>query len=75
VDPPRHVDDLIVTVHARGHRIFGGVLDPATASIIGHNMAEAGLAGDFRDLPSVREWARGIAAELMPTAEQAAAPS
>jgi menaquinone-dependent protoporphyrinogen oxidase len=64
VDPPRRVDDLIASVRARGHRIFGGVLDPATAGIVGRNMAEAGLAGDFRDLPAVRDWARGVAASL-----------
>jgi menaquinone-dependent protoporphyrinogen oxidase len=58
-------------VHARGHRIFGGVLDPGTTGIVGHKMVDAGMAGDFRDLPVVREWARGIAAELMPSMEQA----
>jgi menaquinone-dependent protoporphyrinogen oxidase len=75
VDPPRHMDDLIIAVHARGHHVFGGVLDPATAGIVGRRMADEGLAGDFRDLPAVRQWARGIAAELMPAQEQAGSRS
>jgi menaquinone-dependent protoporphyrinogen oxidase len=71
VDPPRQIDDVIAAVQARGHRIFGGVLDSATAGIVGRNMAEAGMEGDFRDLPAVREWARDVAAALFPMHEQA----
>jgi menaquinone-dependent protoporphyrinogen oxidase len=71
VDPPRQIDDLIITTHARGHHTFGGVLDPATTSIVGRYMADAGMAGDFRDLPAVHQWAKGIALELLPVGELA----
>jgi menaquinone-dependent protoporphyrinogen oxidase len=72
-DPPRQVDNLIIATHARGHRTFGGVLEPVTAGIVGGFMADAGMAGDFRDLPAVRAWAKGIAAELT-SVHRSAAP-
>jgi len=44
---------------------FGGRVDPAGGSFDMEIMAQAGLAGDWRDFARIRSWARAIAGDLL----------
>lgn len=63
IPPVRGVRRLAERIGARGHTTFGGRLVQDTRGFIASRMA-ARSAGDYRDRRQVREWARGIAAEL-----------
>ncbi|MGW5516369.1 flavodoxin domain-containing protein [Nocardia africana] len=52
-------------VNARDYTIFGGRLAADAHGFPAAAMAKT-MAGDFRDPQHVREWATGLAAELMP---------
>jgi len=58
---PANVARLRAAIDADPPVTFGGVLDPATArGFLARRMAQGELAGDFRDMTSVRRWAAGI---------------
>jgi menaquinone-dependent protoporphyrinogen oxidase len=63
---PVHLDDLIHTTHARGHRIFVGTLDKDKLSLGERLIATVVRApsGDYRDWDEIHAWAREIATEL-----------
>jgi menaquinone-dependent protoporphyrinogen oxidase len=65
---PAHLDELVATTGARGHRIFVGKLDKSGLGLGERLMARAVKApeGDFRDWPAIRAWAREIATTLEP---------
>jgi menaquinone-dependent protoporphyrinogen oxidase len=63
---PDEMPSLLTRLDARGHRTFGGALDPS-----GLALAERAVvallqvdSGDFRSWPDIRAWAAHIAAEL-----------
>ena len=65
IDPPE-VTALRETVHLRGHRMFGGKLDPKQL----HGFQRVALLlvgrlrGDYRDWRQIEDWAEKIAADL-----------
>lgn len=71
-DPPKPLEDpvdataLMRQTHARDHRVFGGVLDPAELGLGERGIVRALRApmGDFRDFAQVAAWAEEIAAWL-----------
>ena len=65
IEPTRQVAAIAERLGARGHRTFGGVLDPDTHGWLAGKMAAGGLAGDHRDAEAIRAWGREIAAELV----------
>jgi menaquinone-dependent protoporphyrinogen oxidase len=72
---PQGVAEMIERIHARGHRIFAGRLDPDRLGlrekvIVGMLRAPK---GDFRDFPAVTAWAGEIADALLPQLETAEA--
>lgn len=72
----KKVDALAAAVHARGHAVFQGAFDPnegpkALSERFVRMMPAAKRilpAGDFRQWDVIEGWARGVAAEIMPTA-------
>jgi menaquinone-dependent protoporphyrinogen oxidase len=44
---------------------FGGRVHPADDGLEARIMTAAGLAGDWRNFPRIRGWARGIAADVL----------
>lgn len=60
---PPEVADLAATIGART-TTFGGRVDASDEGLETRIMAEAGLAGDWRDFGRIRGWARSIAAEM-----------
>ena len=63
---PEHLDDLLAKTGARDHKVFVGRLDKGRLNLaerLAARMVKA-PAGDFRDWNAIRDWARGIAAEL-----------
>ena len=62
---PKKVQKYARVVGAAPVVTFGGRLQPDTATgFLARHMARGPLAGDFRDLDSVRNWARTIADHL-----------
>ena len=63
---PAIVGELAERTHARGHRVFGGVLDRSRLGIGEKIVASVVRApeGDFRDWPEVRRWASEIASDI-----------
>lgn len=64
IPPVRGVTKIMEKIGARGHITFGGRI-PENAEGMAKKMAEEN-AGDWRDPTQVRNWAREIAAELIP---------
>ena len=65
-EDPADLAEIMVATHARGHRLFAGKVDTAILGLGERVILKAVRApdGDFRPWDDVREWARGIAAEL-----------
>ena len=63
---PAQIDDLMKSIHARGHRNFVGKLDKGSLGVAERLIASVVRtpAGDFRDWDTIRGWARDIAAAL-----------
>ena len=61
---PAVVDRLADEIGVRGRAMFGGRVDAQQDSFAMAIMAQAGLEGDWRDLPRVRGWALEIASAL-----------
>lgn len=51
---------------ARGHRTFGGRLEPDAGGLASWWLARSGPAGDYRDESRARCWASSIATDLRP---------
>jgi len=51
---------------ARGHRTFGGRLEPDAGGLANWWLARSGPAGDYRDETRARAWAASIAKDLRP---------
>ena len=64
VPQPAVVDRLADEIGVRGRAMFGGRVDAQQDSFAMAIMAQAGLEGDWRDLPRVRSWALEIASAL-----------
>jgi menaquinone-dependent protoporphyrinogen oxidase len=60
-----HVEAEVASIRPRGHRTFGGRLLPDTPGVPAEMLATHRV-GDFRNWDQIRDWARGIAAELRP---------
>ncbi len=71
---PKQTQDLDVAIAPREHRVFFGVLDPATLGLAERAMRKlpAGRQllpeGDFRDWSEIEAWADGIATVLTQSA-------
>lgn len=65
-EDPTDLAEIMAATHARGHRLFAGKVDTAILGLGERVILKAVRApdGDFRPWDDVREWARGIAAEL-----------
>jgi menaquinone-dependent protoporphyrinogen oxidase len=65
---PLDIPELIESTRAREHKVFAGRLDAHSLGLAERLVAKAVHApeGDFRDLGSVIDWARSIAACLTP---------
>lgn len=63
---PHHLDELMVTARARGHRIFSGRLDKDQLGLGERLITKAVHAplGDFRDWDDIRDWAIEIGETL-----------
>ncbi|MFL5679895.1 MAG: flavodoxin domain-containing protein [Chloroflexota bacterium] len=72
-DPPKPVDDPVDAAHtaarigARGHRVFGGRIDPKALGFGERAVVRVVHApeGDFRPWDEIRAWTRGIAVSLV----------
>ncbi len=66
-DDPNRLAEPLGTVQARDHRVFVGKLDPSHMSLADRLIIRAfhSPSGDFRDWDAIREWAQGIASELL----------
>jgi menaquinone-dependent protoporphyrinogen oxidase len=64
VPHPHGVDELADDIGARGRAMFGGRIDARQGGFAMAIMTEAGLEGDWRDMPRVRRWALQVAATL-----------
>lgn len=60
---PPHAAEIVAQVPYRGHRTFGGRLDPSQSEVDGRILATHPV-GDFRDWAAIRAWASAIADEL-----------
>ncbi|MDX1689002.1 MAG: flavodoxin domain-containing protein [Candidatus Promineifilaceae bacterium] len=63
---PEHLDDLLAQTEARDHMVFVGRLDKSQLNLaerLAVRMVKA-PEGDYRDWDAIRDWARGIAAEV-----------
>ena len=56
-------EEIVAAVGYRGHRTFGGRLDPEAPGIDAQTLATHQV-GDFRDWTAIREWAGSIARDL-----------
>ena len=69
---PKDVAGLTESVHARGHRVFFGALDPdalkGPEGLMTHLPGGKKVmpAGDFRDWDDIDAWAQAIGKELQP---------
>jgi menaquinone-dependent protoporphyrinogen oxidase len=63
---PKEVAGFQQRLHARGHRLFGGVMRRDQGSALGTAVlyAMGGRYGDFRDWSDVDRWAEEISAQL-----------
>jgi len=68
---PEEVAALAGEIGART-TTFGGRVDPDEAGFDLQIMANAGLAGDWRDFGRIRAWARGIAVDVLVRATEVA---
>ncbi len=59
IPPTRRVQSLARLIGARGHATFGGRLARDARGFLATAMARK-AAGDWRDSPQIRRWARGI---------------
>jgi menaquinone-dependent protoporphyrinogen oxidase len=64
IPPVAQAAQAVRTLHARGHVTFGGRLDQFAEGFIARAMVRGGHGGDFRNDERIRDWSRGIAAEL-----------
>ena len=67
-EDPADLPEMMEATHARAHRLFAGKIDRAVLGL-GEKViltAVRSPEGDFRPWEDVRDWARGIAAELEP---------
>lgn len=69
---PKEIAELEPLVHPRGHRVFFGAMDHTKFSV-GHRVVFAMPAmkklmvdGDYRDWQAIDDWAKEIAAALVP---------
>ena len=68
--PPRtcrsrpNVQEVTAGINARGHRTFGGRLDPDTPGI-DPQVLQTHPLGDFRDWDVIGAWAAGVAEALL----------
>lgn len=62
--PVRGVARLAERLHAHGHVTFGGRLEQGAKGWIARMILRQNRGGDFRDQEQIRDWARGIAAEM-----------
>lgn len=62
--PTAYVKAVVRGLPARGHRTFGGRLDPDSGGLARAWLASGQIPGDYRDEPRVRDWATEIAAEV-----------
>lgn len=71
---PVDVAGIRTATHARDHRIFAGMLSQKglTAGQRAALLVFRGMRGDFRDWPQIRQWADGIARELVHDTSQPA---
>jgi len=72
---PAGIANLVATVHALGHRTFGGRLERGRLGF-GERLVISALRareGDFRDQEAMKAWADEIARELAPIAALASA--
>ncbi|MEU4689882.1 flavodoxin domain-containing protein [Actinoplanes sp. NPDC023714] len=74
--PPNHQAAVAVRLlGAREHVTFGGRMSAEAHGWLGflaRRMAQEGHAGDFRNPPRIRAWARGVAAEITAAGRRAA---
>ncbi|KUL39318.1 flavodoxin domain-containing protein [Actinoplanes awajinensis] len=67
--PPNHQATVAMELlQAREHVTFGGRMTAEAHGWLGflsRRMAKEGHAGDFRNPPRIRAWARGVAAEIL----------
>ncbi len=69
--PTAQVASLVDEIGARGHVTFGGRLEPGAEGFIAASMAKT-HAGDWREWPLVRSWAKERAQEILDAAPRAA---
>lgn len=58
-----HAEEVVAGLPYRGHRTFGGRLDPEQAGVDAQILATHQV-GDFRDWTVIRAWAASIAGDL-----------
>ena len=71
-DPPRPSEDpvdvaaLVAATGAREHRVFAGQVDKGRLGFAERAMVRTlhAAVGDFRDWEAIKDWARGIDAQL-----------
>ncbi len=65
-EEPVDVAEIVEATKARDHRVFAGKVDKGTLGFAEKAimLAVRAAEGDFRNWEAIREWARGIAAEL-----------
>jgi menaquinone-dependent protoporphyrinogen oxidase len=65
--PGRHAAEALHSLPAREHVTFGGRMTGEARGwlgLLGQQLAHQGHAGDFRNPPRVRSWARDLAAQV-----------
>ena len=64
---PHHLDEMMMTDRARGHRCFSGRLDREQLGLGERLLVKAVHAptGDFRDWDAIRDWAKEIGQTLL----------
>ena len=68
-EEPVEVAGIRIATHARDHKMFAGKLDRKVLSAPQRASASwysAAWRGDFRNWAEIRQWADGIARQLMP---------
>lgn len=74
-EDPAEVAELVSSLKARGHHLFGGKIDRSTLRFPERAVVAALRVkdGDYRDWPVIRSWGKHIAAELTKTLREASA--
>lgn len=71
IPPVKGAANLASRIGARGHITFGGKLTADATGWIAQSMVKGGSGGDFRNLERIRNWARGVGAEIQGTPDPA----